>query len=265
MENMKLAAVQLDTIAGEVNHNVHKALNWCRRAFDEGAGYVFTHEGLTADYTPEPLRHARALESSEVHGFALLAREYSGYLALGLNELWRGRPAISMVWFGPDGIIDVYRKSYLWPNRSQCERNGYASFEAWLDDYVPHERGFRLERGVLAPGEGTKVIQVGSLRIGCIICADGSQEAAWDTFRHDKPDLVFWQNNRGNAFSSGQEQKYARELGVAMVATNRCGYSQGHFQQGGTCILADDGSPVALASQEGREEIIFANFAELRR
>jgi hypothetical protein len=30
---MKFAAIQLDTIAMEVNHNVHKALHWTRRAF----------------------------------------------------------------------------------------------------------------------------------------------------------------------------------------------------------------------------------------
>ena len=43
-EDFKLAVIQLDTIACEVNHNVHKAMNWTRRAFLDGANYVFTRD-----------------------------------------------------------------------------------------------------------------------------------------------------------------------------------------------------------------------------
>ena len=63
---LKFAAVQLDTIAMEVNRNVHKALHWARRAFEAGATHVFFHEGLTADYTPDPMRYGRPLHSHEV-------------------------------------------------------------------------------------------------------------------------------------------------------------------------------------------------------
>ena len=48
-KDFKFAVVQLDTIAGAVAHNVHKAMNWTRRAFLGGAHYVFLHEGRTAD------------------------------------------------------------------------------------------------------------------------------------------------------------------------------------------------------------------------
>ena len=65
---MKLAAVQLDTIAREVGHNVHKAMLWGRQAFEQGAKFVFFHEGLTADYSPEPMRDGRSLDSIEVYG-----------------------------------------------------------------------------------------------------------------------------------------------------------------------------------------------------
>ncbi|NQU12215.1 hypothetical protein HQ590_15580, partial [bacterium] len=50
-----------------------------------------------------------------------------------------------------------------------------------------------------------------------------------------------------------------------IVATNRCGFSYRHFQQGGTCVIADDGSVVAKANEDGEEELIFASFADLRR
>ena len=259
--NPRLAAVQLDTIPCEVNLNVHKAMTWARRAFEDGADYVFFHEGLTADYSPEPMRNGRSLESWEVFGFAALAKQYDGYIALGLNEVWQGRPYISMVFLGPGGIVDVYRKTYLWPTLTQP---GAPSFDEWLKTYVPHEEGYRCERGVLCSGTGTRVIAVGDLRIGCLICADGSQPEAWATFRDDKPDLVFWQNNRPNVVDRGDAQEHAKELRTPMVATNRCGFSYHHFQAGGTCFIADDGRVVTKANEEGEEQIIFANLDELR-
>lgn len=257
---MKLAAVQLDTIPCEVNFNVHKAMQWGKRAFDEGADYCFFHEGLTADYSPDPMRDGRSLESAEVYGFMSLAEKYNGYIGLGLNEIWKGQAYISMVLIGPEGIIDVYRKSYLWPNKSQ---HGKDDFDEWLQSYVPYKEGYRQERGILGYGEGTKVIQVGKLRIGCIICADGSQLQAWETFRRDKPDLIFWQNNRRNVVERGNAQQHAKEFNVPMVATNRCGFSYHHFEEGGSCILADDGSVVVKANEKGEEEIIYATFEEL--
>ena len=258
MTDFLLAAVQLDTIACEVNYNVHKAMQWTRRAFEKGAKFVFLHEGLTADYSPDPMRDGRPLDSAEVFGFSALAKRYDGYVALGLNEVWKGRPYISMVYLGPEGVVGVYRKSYLWPNYTQKE------FEAFLQTYVPHKQGYRLERAMLAHGDGTEVLEVGGMRIGCLICADGSRPEAWETFERDRPDLIFWQNNRGNV-SDGKPQAQAKALRTPMVVTNRCGFSYHHFQKGGACFVADDGSVVAKANEDGEEEMLLVKFADLKR
>ena len=261
-KDFKFAVVQLDTIAGAVAHNVHKAMNWTRRAFLGGAHYVFLHEGLTADYTPEPLRYGRTLDGVEVFGFCHLAKEYGAYVALGLNEVYQSRPYISMVWIGPEGIVGVYRKSYLWPNESQYGPGDYGD---WLATYNPIEAGYRQERGIISAGDGTTVMQVGELRIGCIICADGSREEAWDTFKAERPDLIFWQNNRGNLARDEQVPRRAREIGAPLVASNRVGFSHHHFQAGGSIVVAADGSTVAKANEEGQEEMIWAHYAALKK
>jgi predicted amidohydrolase len=259
--NVKFAVVQLDTIACEVNLNVHKLMIWTRNAFENKANFVFLHEGATADYTPDPLQFGRPLDGAEVHGFAMLCKRYKGFVALGLNEVFENKPYISMVWLGPEGVIGVYRKTYLWPNA--CQKTD-AEFEEYCARYVGHREGFRLERSVLACGEGTKILQVGDLRIGCLICADGAHPKAWETFEKDKPDLIFWQNNRGNV-SDGKPNRRARELGVPIVASNRCGFSHGYFQLGGSCVVADDGTTVAQANRNGEEEIIYCEYPDLIR
>jgi predicted amidohydrolase len=149
----------------------------------------------------------------------------------------------------------------LWPNDNQLEKA--ATFEEFLRNYVPHRAGYRLERGVLAHGDGTRVIQVGELKIGCIICADGSQKEAWQTFKREKPDLVFWQNNRGHMRDSLPQ--LAREFDVPIVATNRVGFSHHFFQLGGSCMVASDGVVVAKANEKGEEQMILANWRDLRR
>ena len=259
---LRLAAIQLDTIACEVNLNVHKALHWARRAFEQEADFVFFHEGLTADYSPEPMRDGRPLDSAEVYGFSALAKRYGGCVALGLNEVWNGRPYISTVFCTGDGVAGAYRKSYLWPNKTQ---HGKDDFDEFLRTYVPHQQGYRQERGVLGSGGGTVVLDIRGLRIGCLICADGSQPEAWETFEQDKPDLIFWQNNRGNVVADGKPQEEARRLQTPMVVTNRCGFSYHHYQAGGTCMVADDGTVVVRANEKGDEEMITASLGDLIR
>jgi len=246
---MKLAAIQLDTIPMEVNHNVHKAMHWTRRAFEEGAKFVFLHEGLTADYAPDPMRCGRPLESVEVYGFSNLAKKYDGYVALGLNEVYKGAPYISCVYLDGNGVVEVYRKSYLW---SLPER----------DHYIGYVHGFRQELGILGHGEGTRNVRVGGLLIGSIICADGNTPEAWDTFRKEPPDLIFYQNNRGNV-DEGRNQEFAREIARPMVCTNRVGFSYYHFQLGGTRFIRRDGSIAVAANVEGREQVIYADLEDL--
>jgi predicted amidohydrolase len=246
---MKLAAIQLDTVAMEVNSNVHKALHWTRRAFEQGAKYVFLHEGLTADYAPDPMKYGRSLDSVEVFSFSVLAKHYGGYVALGLNEVYKGAPYISCVYLDGNGVIDVYRKSYLWslPDR---------------DNYIAYIHGYRQELGMIGHGDGTRNIRVGDLLIGSIICADGNTPVAWETFRKDPPDIVFYQNNRGNV-DEPRNPDFAREINRPMVCTNRVGYSYYHFQHGGTRFIRRDGTIAVAANGDGNEQAIYAHWEDL--
>ena len=246
---MKIAAIQLDSAPMDVIGNVRKAMYACRNAFLHGARMIFLHEGLTADYSPEPLRYGRALESFEVHGFTDLAKQFDGYIALGLNEVWRGQPFISCAYLGPTGVVDVYRKSVLWSARNR-------------DDCVPYQMGFRQERGILGHGDGPRVVNVGGLRIGTLICADGDVPESWDVFRKDVPDLVLHQSNQ-TFLRMDYRQAVAREIDRPMVVTNRVGFSYHRFQTGGTRIVRRDGSIAVAANAEGREQTIFADLADL--
>lgn len=243
---MQAAVIQLDTIPGEVNYNVHKAMTWTRRAFEQGARFVMLHEGVTADYSPDPLPSSRALDSSEVHGFTVLARQYDGFVALGLNELFEGKAHLSTVFLGADGVEAVYRKSFLWPHMV-------------IEGYTDWQDGYRHEGMKLSPGKGTEVLQVGPWRIGALICADGMKEEAWTTFAEDKPNFICYQNNRtslryGDVDYTGRP----RALNVPLLVANRVGFSHCNWTPGDSMIIGRDGTVLAQANAEGREEIIHA-------
>ena len=246
---MKLAAIQLDSIPTDVRGNVARGMTWCKRALDNGAKMVFLHEGLTADYAAEPLRVARPLKSVEVYSFIELASRYDAVIALGLNELWNGQAYISCAYLADGEVVDVYRKSFLWSLPNPHDR-------------IPYIDGFRQELGVIGHGDGTRIVQVRGLTIGTIICADGNTDAAWQTFRVSRPDLVFFQNNR-SCVDEQRNQAFAQEIQRPMIVTNRVGFSYYHFQLGGSRIIRRDGSIAVAANCDGIPQIIYADFADL--
>ena len=70
---------------------------------------------------------------------------------------------------------------------------------------------------------------------------------------------------RGNLAKDEQVSRRARELGAPMVANNRVGFSYHHFQAGGSIVVADDGTTVAKANEDGVEETVFVSYADLKK
>jgi predicted amidohydrolase len=132
-------------------------------------------------------------------------------------------------------------------------------------DWVQYQQGYRMEQGVLGAGEGTRNVPVGDLQIGTLICADGSHPRSWETFRARVPDVLFFQANSGGGAGPNLPvcREIARELGVPVVATNRVGFSYHHWMRGGSFLVADDGTVVAQANEDGEEEAIAADWAAL--
>jgi len=243
---MLAAVLQLDTIPGEVNGNIHKAMTWARLAFEQGARFVLFHEGVTGDYARDPLPASRTLDSAEVYGFIALARRYEGFVGLGLNELFEGKSCLSTVFLGPDGVEAVYRKTYLWPHVK-------------IDGYTDRYDGYRHERMKLAPGTGTAVFRVGKWRVGALICADGIREEAWARLAADRPDFVCYQNNRTSLrYGDVDYAARARECNAPLLVANRVGFSHCHWTPGDSMIIGSDGTVLAQANDQGREEIITA-------
>ena len=78
------------------------------------------------------------------------------------------------------------------------------------------------------------MLDIGGMKLGCMICADGNVPQAWTTFEDQASELIFWQNNRGGlGIGSGghmDPQVRARELQTPMILTNRVGFSHFYFQ-----------------------------------
>ena len=47
---------------------------------------------------------------------------------------------------------------------------------------------------------------------------------------------------------------------MPIVATNRVGFSYHHWMRGGSFMVADDGTVVAQANQDGEEEAVYADW-----
>jgi len=235
--SLKVALIQFDAQPEKVKANLTKMVKLARQAAHDGAEFVMFHEGTLSDYTPRVEELAeRVPEGPACRRMESLARRLGVYISFGLSEVDRGRYHISQVFMAPHGFLYCYRKTWLWRD--------------------PNDEGYRNEQARYDPGQGPALFEIAGTRATCFICADGEAPRCIQRARELKPELVFYPNNRGSLPDFPVFGKRARKLGAAMLVTNRTGLSWTHDCQGGCVAYAADGSVLAAANREGRQEVL---------
>ena len=103
------------------------------------------------------------------------------------------------------------------------------------------------------------------------ITADSSHDTVNDVAMDNNNDMILTLSGQCQLLESQllakdeQIPRRAKEIGAPMVASNRVGFSYNHFQAGGSIVVAEDGTTVAKANEDGDEEMIFANYSELKK
>ena len=234
---LKVALVQFDARPEKPKANLTKMARLARQAARGGAQLVMFHEGTLADYTPRLGELAeRVPEGPACRRMERLARQLGVYISFGLSEADGDRCYISQVFMAPHGFLYCYRKTWLWRD--------------------PTDEGYRNEHARYDPGQGPSLFEIAGVRATCFICADGEAPRCIQRARALKPQLVFYPNNRGCLPDFAVFGKRARRIGAPMLVTNRTGRSWVHDCKGGCVVYAADGSVLAAANREGREEIL---------
>lgn len=237
LRKVKVALAQFDARPGEVSRNLDTMERLAREAASRGARFIMFHELSTTDYLDDV---GPALE--EIPGgpssqrIAALARELDCYISFGLPEKEADRRYIAYAFFGPEGLVEKYRKTWLFKSKE--------------------DPGFRNEIARYDPGEGPRIFDIDGIRATCLICADADAPRCIQRIADLKPDLVFFPINRTAKTFDAYPGHVARFGAITLVA-NRVGKSQTLDCPGGSTIYDPNGKVIAEANRDGAEEVLY--------
>jgi predicted amidohydrolase len=138
---VRIAAVQAESSAGEVDANVDAAAMWTVAAAAEGADLVVLPELFVPGYDP-PTLAARPdvdvdLADPRLSPLAAAAADAAIAVLVGASVRWGdGRRTLSALCFGPDGRVGVaYSKQHLWDVERTLFDAGDAGATVVLDSW----------------------------------------------------------------------------------------------------------------------------------
>ena len=235
MEKFKVAAVQMNALKGDLDHNLAVHERFTRQAASEGCALVmFPELSATAHFGDVAAADlSQPVDKGRVHDTMLaLARETGIVISYGLCEEAHGTMYNSQVLIGEKGVIGVQRKVH-----------------ASSDEYFY----FRM-------GRSFEVFDLGFCTVGTLICYDVTFFESWRVMALKGADVLLLPH----AARSGRNQERTREEqleqirkeldgapgrngvfgadnGVFGVFANQYGYNGHSTHGGGAYIFGPDG------------------------
>ncbi|MFH1350789.1 MAG: nitrilase-related carbon-nitrogen hydrolase [Pseudomonadota bacterium] len=126
-KDIKIAAVCMHSETGEVHKNLDRTKFFVSQASEMGADFVcFPELSITGYILRDPEKIYPHSTSQEIIGsLDKIARSKGLIVIAGMVEISEeGRPYISQVAAGPDGLLGLYRKTHLSPQERQCFEPG---------------------------------------------------------------------------------------------------------------------------------------------
>lgn len=235
-----LAGVQMDVTIGDRHVNRERMKARARQARSEhGATLIVFPECVLGGYCfesrDEGLAVAETRDGDSCVELIEAARELGVHLVYGYLERRGDRLHNALNVVGPDGLIATYRKTHL----------PYLGIDRFVD-----------------PGdEPYRVVEAGELRLGLLICYDGSFPEPSRVLALAGADLILlptnWPPGSGCTadFVPGAR---ALENAIYFAAVNRVGEERGFAFVGKSRLVDPNGCTLALAQEPPCEEILIA-------
>ena len=239
MEKFKAAAVQMNALKGDLEHNLDVHRRFARRAARDGCVLIlFPELSTTAHYGDESVTEfAEEATGGPVYETMFgLARELDVTLSYGFCEIAHGTYYNSQALVGPAGLIGVQRKVHA----------------SW-DEYFHFRMGRTLE-----------VFDIGFCKVGTLICFDTAFFEAWRVLTLKGAEVLLLPHasriSRGkrvtrkkqlqglkarNRQLPGKVGVFAADNCVFAVSCNQVDYNGHSTHGGGASIVGPDGKLIA--------------------
>jgi len=221
---IRIAVVQQYSNHGKVAENRTKALNYAKKALDEGADIVLFHEGLLVGYVPNYQELAEPVDGETTRAFQKLLKGRDSIIVYGLTEKSDDKFYIAAPVVSADKVIATYRKTHLyWKGRGLI----------------------RQETKYFSPGNKLVTFEFKGAKIGIMICYDGDFPETARSYANLGCSILLWLNNRG-AMGHEEVKPQAERNSLIIAATCVCGVNEmGGRCRGGSNITDADGKLLA--------------------
>lgn len=237
MNSRRIALIQFDAVPEEKDRNLREMERLTRAAAKQGARWIVFHESTVTDYTPKLSELAEPVPSGpSTRAIQALGAELGVFISFGLSEVEGDRYYIAQVFVGPDGLVTSYRKTWI------CRKE--------------NDEGYRNEWERYDPGNGPEAFTFDGVECTCFVCSDGAAPRCIQRAADLKPQVVFYPHNVRFGVGPKGPVKAAQAIGAPVLYTNRVGRSWTHDSPGGTGVISATGEVLAIANNDGREEIL---------
>lgn len=127
MRDLKVAAVCMHSETGEIDKNLDRTESFVSHASEMGADFVcFPELSITGYILKNPEKvYAHSVSREIVERLEKIARSKGRIVIGGMVEVSEeGKPYISQVVAGPDGLLGIYRKTHLSPQEKESYESG---------------------------------------------------------------------------------------------------------------------------------------------
>lgn len=239
METLKIAAICMHCEAGEIQRNLERTESFVSRASAWGADLVCFPELSTTGYVlDDPLAVYSGLQPDAViEKIGAMAGKQALVIMAGLIEKSeeKGRPYISHVVAGPDGLLGVYRKTHLSPKE---------------------KRRYRA-------GKEIRVFAYRGLTFGIQLCYEAHFPEISTVMALDGADILFMPHASPRGSPAAKLRSWLRHLpgrafdnGLFVVACNQVGQSRHGFAFPGVAVALNPSGKVIAKYEGQREEML---------
>jgi predicted amidohydrolase len=240
MDNLKIAAICMRTVTGDIEKNLDRMQSFVSEAAKAGADIACFPELCVTGYVlTRPLDAYGGLDSKKaMERLVLMAREADLILIAGLIEIGSDeKPYISQIITGPKGLMGIYRKTHLSP----------------------------AEKGVYGAGQEIKVFSHEGTTFGVQLCYEAHFPEISTGMAMKGADIVFIPHASPRGEPDEKFRSWLRHLparafdnGVFLVACNQVGETtEGLSFPGVAVVFGPDGRLLAKYAGK-REKILFA-------
>ncbi|MBN1104087.1 MAG: nitrilase [Deltaproteobacteria bacterium] len=243
MRDVRIAAVCMTCVPGDIEGNLRKAEYYVSEASAQGAQIVCFPELSVSGYT---LRNPSALCSSRggkevTRRIEALARAGRVIILAGFVEVRKGRkPFISQMVAGPAGLLGVYRKTHLSPT----------------------------ERKLYQPGGEINVFQGNGVRFGVQLCYEAHFPEISTLLALKGAEILFLPHASPRGTPEEKFQSWSRHLpgrafdnSLYVVACNQVGRTSEGLSFPGVSLVVDPAGQVVASRKENSEGMLLADLS----